>query len=403
MSTANVPQASHDRPFAGLRVLDTSQGLAGPYCGMLLAQYGAEVIKLEPPDGDWARLLGTRHGSHSALDYMGNRGKRSIAVDLKAAGAVDMVRRMAAQCDVMIENNRPGVAAKLGIGYEDIARVRADIIYLSVTGFGQSGEMAMKPATDMVIQGFSGMMSTNKDDAGKPRKIGFVLVDEVTAMYAFQAVSAALYARKMGAGGKRLDVSLMQSAAALLSSKIVEACLEGDDPAPLNTPGGSYRTQDGWIAITLSKEPFYVALCKATGREDLAADPRFANFQLRAQHIRYLEDQFAEVLKHKTTAQWMEIFSAHGVLAAHVNSVGDWTRHPDVVALNVAPPATDGVRRFVFPTTPGAAPLAEGDPRADWPDVGAHGVELLTEFGFSGAEIEELQARGALAQPVQPA
>jgi crotonobetainyl-CoA:carnitine CoA-transferase CaiB-like acyl-CoA transferase len=390
-------------PYAGLRVLDLSQGLAGPYCGMLLGQYGAQVTKLEPPEGDWSRGIGTRHGSHSAIDYMGNRGKHSIAADLKAPGAVDMVRRMAARCDVLIENYRPGIAQRLGLGYEDIARVNPDIIYVSVSGFGLTGEKSRLAATDTVMQGFSGMMALNPDPSGKPQRLGFLAVDTLTALYAFNAVSVALYARRDGAGGRHLDISLLQSTAAFLAPKIVEASLEGASPQIINAPAGVYRTRDGWLAITLSKEAHFAALCKATGRDDLAADPRFASFQLRAPHARHLEAELAQAIAPHDTAHWLASFQAHGVVASRVNTLTDWLHDPHVQAMAAAPLARDGERQLHFPATPGVPHPADDDPRGRWPGVGEDVDAVLADFGFNAQEIAALQADGAIARPAPAA
>ncbi|MES2974436.1 MAG: CoA transferase [Pseudomonadota bacterium] len=389
---------SHDAPFAGLRVLDVSQGLAGPHCGMLLGQYGAQVTKLEPPEGDWSRAIGARHGSHSAIDLAANRGKRSIAVDLKGEGSIAMVRRMAAQCDVFIESYRPGIAGRLGLGHEDLLRENPGLIYLSISGFGQTGDKSTLPATDTVIQGFSGMMSLNLDSNGKPRRLGFLAVDQLTALYAFQAVSVALYARRSGAGGRRIDISLMQATAAFLGIKVVEASLEGESPQPLNVPAGVYRTLDGWLAITLSKEAHYAALCKSTGLPGLAADPRFASFQLRAAHGPFLEAEFGKVFAARTTQQWLEQLQAGGVVASRVNSVSSFLADPHVQATGIVPQAEVAGRSFSFPATPGAAPLDAGEPRAQWPDVGAHGADVLRSFGFNGEEIAALRAGGAFVQ-----
>lgn len=395
----NSPDPGVGLPFAGLRVLDVSQGLAGPYCGMLLGQYGAQVIKLEPPEGDWSRGIGTRHGSHSAIDLMANRGKQSIAVDLKGEGSIAMVKRIAAQCDVMIESYRPGIAARLGIGYVDVARDNGELVYVSISGFGQSGDKSSLPATDTVIQGFSGMMSLNSDGEGKPRRLGFLAVDTLTALYAFQAVSVALYARRDGAGGKHLDINLMQATAAFLTPKIIEASLEGEAPQAINVPAGVYRSLDGWLAITLSKEAHFGALCKATARSYLADDPRFASFQLRAPHGRHLEAEFGTVFAQRSTAQWLDILQAHGVVASRVNQLTDWLVDPHVVAVGAAPLTQDQDRAFHFPATPGIAPPGPQDSRARWPDVGSDGAHILCDFGFSEKEIAALRANGAFVQP----
>jgi crotonobetainyl-CoA:carnitine CoA-transferase CaiB-like acyl-CoA transferase len=394
------PAPADELPFRGLKVLDASQGLAGPYCAMLLAQHGADVIKLEPPEGDWSRAIGTRHGSHSAIDLMANRGKRSLAVDLKREGAAQAVLRVAAQCDVVIESFRPGVVDKLGIGYRQVRERNPDVVYLSVSGFGQQGPAAQLPATDTVIQGFSGMMSLNADVDGRPRRLGFLAVDTVTALYAFQALSAALYGRLRGLPGRHIDVSLMQSTAAFLTQKLVETALEGEHPIALNVPAGVYRTQDGWIAITLSKEAHYAALCRATERADLADDPAFDSFVKRALHAPYLQDQFAAALLQRSTADWLVHLAANGVVASRVHTPSSWLDDPLVVQTDAAPRVSDpACGEFRFPRVPGAPVAHDGDPRARWPGVGDAGREILADFGFSEADIASLLGRTGAALP----
>jgi crotonobetainyl-CoA:carnitine CoA-transferase CaiB-like acyl-CoA transferase len=386
-STAQAPGL----PFAGLRVLDASQGLAGPYCGALLAQQGAEVIKLEPPDGDWSRGIGRRYGSHSAIDLMGNRGKRSLAIDLKREGAAEAVLRIAAQCDVVIESFRPGVVDKLGIGYRQVRERNPGVVYLSVSGFGQQGPGAQQPATDTVIQGFSGMMSLNADGEGRPRRLGFLAVDTLTALYAFHAVSSALYGRLKGQPGQHIDVSLMQATASFLTPKLVEAALEGEHPVALNVPAGVYRTQDGWVAITLSKEAHYGALCRATERQDLAEDPAFDSFVKRAPHAAYLEQQFAAALLQRTTDAWLAHLAANGVVASRVNTLGSWFADPLVAASDAAPEVSDpACGTFRYPRVPGASDPQPGEQRYRWPATGEHGRDILAAFGFASADIAAL-------------
>jgi crotonobetainyl-CoA:carnitine CoA-transferase CaiB-like acyl-CoA transferase len=398
-ATAELPEVL-SLPFSGLRVLDVSQGLAGPYCGMLLAQHGADVIKLEPPEGDWSRAIGARYGSHSAIDLMANRGKRSLAIDLKKVAGLRAVQRIASQCDVVIESFRPGVSAKLGIGYEELRGRNASLIYVSVSGFGQSGTRSKLPATDTVIQGSSGMMTLNADGTGRPRRLGFLAVDTLTALYAFQALSAALYGRQRGAPGRHLDISLMQSTAAFLAPKIIETALEGESPTALNVPAGVYRTQDGWIAITLSKEAQYASLCKATGRSDLAEQRAFGSFVFRAARAEYLEAEFASVLVTDTTANWLEHLARHGVVASRVNTMRDWLDDPYVTESAAAPRVSEpSAGTFNFPRIPGVEEPGAAEQRYAWPGIGTEGEQVLQSFGFTIQEAEALFDAGALVRP----
>jgi len=366
---------------------------------MLLAQHGAQVVKLEPPEGDWSRGIGRRYGDQSALALAGNRGKRSLAIDMKRPGAQAVVRRIADRCDVVIESFRPGVAERLGLGYEALSATNPGLVYASVSGYGQEGPYAQRPGTDMVIQAYSGMMSVNRDAQGRPGRIGFLVVDTLTGLYAFQAVSSALYARLAGGGGRRLDVSLMQSSAAFLGLKIIQAALEGDQPAALNAPAGVYRTRDGWITVTLSKEDHYSALCRAIGRPDLRADPRYASFETRSTHLAELVEAVGAELLRGDTADWLTRIEAAGGLANPVNTPLQWLADPHVQATGAAPSVeVPGVGRVAVPHIPGVDPPASPDPRAHWPGIGTEGAAVLRDFGFSDAEIERLRAESIMIE-----
>lgn len=387
----------HDLPYAGLKVIDLSQGLAGPLCTMLLAQHGANVIKIEPEAGDWSRHLGTRHAGRTALEIAGNRGKRSIALDMKQPAAVDAVKRMAADADVFVEAFRPGVADRLGVGYTALSAGNPRLIYLSVSGYGQTGPYAQRPATDTVVQAFSGMMALNRDQAGRPNRINFLAPDTITGLFAFQAVSAALYGRRDSGRGRYLDVSLIQSAAAFLTHKIVEARLEGDTPRQLNAPAGVYQTRDGWIAITLNKEAQFAALCRSIGRDDLAADPRFASFVSRFDHRAELVPEIQAAMLARDTAEWLAVFARHDVISDRINMPGDWLNDPHVRATEAYRDIDiPGLGPVPIPDIPGAEPPAPGDVRHQWPTIGEHGPAILAEHGYSAAEIDVLARSGVL-------
>jgi len=397
---ASTQAAAAPLPFHGLRVLDASQGLAGPYCAMLLAQHGADVVKLEPPEGDWSRGVGRRHGEQTALSLAGNRGKRSLAIDMKRPGAGAVVRRIADRCDVVLESFRPGVAQRLGLGYEALAATNPRLVYVSVSGYGQEGPYAERPGTDTVLQAFAGMMVFNRDANGTPAKVGFLVVDMLTAMYAFQAVSVALYARLAGGPGRKLDVSLLQASAAFLGLKVIEAGIDGAEPKPLNAPAGVYRARDGWIAITLAKEEQFTALCNALGRPDLRADPRYRDFEQRGVHLGPLREALDAEIARQDAAHWIARISEAGGLVNPVNTIQDWLADPHVRATNAAPPVSlPGIGEFGFPRIPGASVPADDEPRGQWPGLGANGAQVLRDCGFPDDEIERLRGAGVLVEP----
>ncbi|MCG8543020.1 MAG: CoA transferase [Alphaproteobacteria bacterium] len=382
---------SYRFPYEGLRVLDVSQGFAGPYAGGLLSLYGASVVKVEPPGGDWIREIGRVYDGITPLGLVANRGKRSIALDLKTEDGRGIVHRLARDADIFIESFRPGVAARLGIDYAAISRINPRVLYLSVSGFGQTGPNTKRPATDTVIQAHSGFMSVNKGMDGVPHRSGALVADTATGIYAFQAVAAALYAREKEEAGRHIDVNLMQGTAAFLAPKIVEHHLEHGEPRSLNAPAGSYRTRDGWIAVTLVKEDHFARICRAMGREELIDDPRFVDFAARGKNEAELRTLVGDALSKATTESWVERFTRHEVLCNAINGFDDWLADPQVVASTAAPMLNQpGMGPTPVPTIPGTDP-AEGGPDAPAaPAVGEHGRQILEELGFDNDSIEGL-------------
>ena len=267
---------SYDAPFAGLKVVDLSQGIAGPYSAMLLAQYGADVIKVEPPEGDWARALGKRYGDMTAFAIAANLGKRSIVLDLKTDEDRQILRRLVATADVFLESFRPGVAARLGVGYPDVDAINPRIIYLSVSGFGQIGPDAERPAVDTVFQAFTGLMSVNRGLDGIPHRVPVIVMDMATALSNFQAMAVALYARRDEPRGRYIESSLLRGGATLQAVSMIQHHLEGGKPQPGLTPSGTFKASDGWINLTILRDADFPVLCDALEIPAAKSDPRFA-------------------------------------------------------------------------------------------------------------------------------
>ena len=387
---------SYEHPYEGLKVLEISQGYAAPYCAMMLAQYGAEVVKIEPPHGDWVRGVGKSTGDHSSLSIVPNLGKKNLALDLKSDEGKAIARRLAVEADVIVEAGRPGVTVKLGLGYEEIKPDNPRVIYISVSGFGQTGPYIDRPATDTVMQSFSGLMSVNKGTSdGMPHRVGVIVADHTTGLYAFQSVAAALYARQGSGEGRFIDVSLMSSMAGLLAPKLIEHTIEPGEQSITNAPAGSYQTQDGWIAITLIKEAHWANICRCLERNELATDPRFDSFAKRAENLDALLALIRPVFAARTTAEWSGIFRENDVLSNPINDMGAWLEDPQVLASDLAPMVSQpqaGPMPIVH--LPGTTPPRDGDPKFEAPLAGAHSREILTRLGYSDADIEALASRG---------
>jgi crotonobetainyl-CoA:carnitine CoA-transferase CaiB-like acyl-CoA transferase len=389
---------THEAPYRGLRVLDFGQGVASPYAAMLLGVYGADVIKVEPPEGDWSRFLGTTYGNHTTLSAVYNRGKRSLCLDMKHKDGIAIAKRLAKDSDVLIEGFRPGVAARLGLGYEELSRDNPGLIYLSVSGFGQSGPYSKRPGSDSVAQAFSGLVSINAGADGSPHRVGTTISDIVTGVYAFQAIATTLFARLATGTGRWIDVNLAQSTSALLGHKVAEFVLEGDAPRALNVPAGTYQASDGWMMVTLVSEPQYKRLCGAIGREDLATDPRFADFARRADSADALIPQLREIFSNAPTEAWLTRLHAADIIAERILNPGEWLRNAHVEATKAAVcQDTPGIGPVYSPRTPGIASLSEDSLRPA-PDIGQDSVAVLLEAGLDRGAIDDLIKAGAVRQ-----
>jgi len=374
---------SYEAPFQGLRVVDLSQGVAGPYCAMLLAQHGADVIKVEPPSGDWSRTLGTRHGDQTAYSIGANLGKRSIIANLTEESGTRIVRRLIERADVFFESFRPGVAGRLGVGYEVVNELNPRILYVSVSGFGQTGPYRDRPAVDTTLQAFTGLMSVNKGGDGVPHRVGAVVVDIATGLFTFQAVAAALYARVGESRGRHLQTSLMQAGAALQTVNMIATHLEGGVARPGLTPSGVFPTQDGWLSVTVLRNEDFGALCDAIDRRDLTADPRFADNDARFRNVAALTQTLSETLRQRPAAEWQSRLRAASIMHERVNTHPDYARHPHVegsgTVLWVDQP---GVGRLPVPWPPGVTPPVPGTRRATAPALDEHRKEILAELGL---------------------
>ena len=373
---------SYETPYAGLRVVDLSQGIAGPYCAMLLAQHGADVVKVEPPEGDWARVLGARYGSHTAFSVIGNLGKRSIVLDLKREEDREKLRRLVRTADVFMEGFRPGVAARLGFDFEAVKALAPGIVYVSVSGFGQAGPLSAKPAMDPVLQAFTGFTLENKGHDGIPHRANPIIVDMSTALYTHQAVAAAIYARRDDRRARFIDSSLMAAAANLQAVRMTATLMEGGPMRPPTAPSGVFRTADGWMQMVVLKDGDFRALCALLDREDLAADPRFAGSADRSDHAEVLNAAVGAHIAAAPTAYWRARLTEAGIQNEALQDYAQFAAHPQTEATglisHLAQPGGD--RLWPVPNPAGAPPLVSGSRQATAPALGQHTAEVLLEL-----------------------
>jgi crotonobetainyl-CoA:carnitine CoA-transferase CaiB-like acyl-CoA transferase len=391
--------AQDDLPFEGVKVLDLSQGVAGPYCAMHLARNGADVIKVEPPGpGCWSRQLGKPTGDHTAHSVVVNRAKRSLAVDLKTAEGVAIVQRLARDCDVFLQNYRVGKIDKFALDYASVKKTNPNVIYLSISGFGPRGPRYDQPATDSVMQAYTGMMSINRGPSGIPQRIEMLAIDFSTGNYAYQAVAAALYKKAVKGRGSYIETSLLECSLTLQEGAMMESHLQGGAAEPIGMPVGTFKTKDGYMSVNARRDEHFNRLCKLLGKEQWLKDPRYADARSRVKHGAELMAGLRPILETRTSDEWVELFSRIDILKAKVNTYQDLFADPQVQAVDaVRWVENDTLGRVPMASLCGQRPPATGDRLAHSPHVGEHTREILSEMGYDAAAIDRLAASGIVA------
>ncbi len=393
-------------PLTGIRVLDFTWALAGPFATMQLADLGAEVVKVEYPEThEKERGFGPYHEGISTFFFSPNRGKKGICIDLKAAEGKDLVRRLARQADVVTENFRPGTMDRLGLGYPALREVNPRLVYAALSGFGQTGPYSAMAAVDAVAQAMGGTMSLNGERGGPPTRIGVSIGDMVGGLYLALGILAALRARDLTGEGQMLDVALMEAQMALCENAIVRHSAFNEHPTrqgsrhALLAPFGPFPTRDGHLVIANVKE--WELFCALIERDDIALDERFATNRGRLENIDALEHELAVALMKKTTDEWFAIIEPANVCAiGKVNTIADLFEDPHVAARNmlVDLPLPYGIPGTLkLPNSPlhlSRTPTVVGKPM---PGHGADTAGVLSDWlGIQGQELERLRLSGAV-------
>ena len=390
-------------PLEGIRIIDLTSMISGPLATMILGDQGADVIKLEKLEGgDHVRGAGNLHGGTSVAFLNNNRNKRSIALNLKSDEGIAVLKRLVATADVFIQNFRPGVVERMGIG-EDVIRTAApSIIYVSISGFGERGPYAHKPVYDPIIQALSGLASIQGgSDQNRPRLVRTIVPDKLTGVTAAQAICAALFARERSGKGQHIRLSMLDSMVAFLWSSDMGSQTLVEDDIPQQRAASFidliYETQDGYISVAVMADQEWVALTRALNHSEWLEDPRFKTPSLREQNIDERLSMIQNILKTNTSAFWLEQLEAEGVPCTPVLTRSQMVNHPQVVESRIVVDAVHpqagklrqarGAARFSdTPTTI----------RRAAPALGEHGEELLSELGFSGDEITALRSNAVL-------
>ena len=390
-------------PLAGTRIIDLTAMLSGPWATMILGDQGADVIKVEPPGrGDHTRALGNRRGGLPANFLNINRSKRSVTIDLKRPEGRDLLLRLARGADVVVQNFRPGVVERLGIAEPDLRAHNPRLIYVSISGFGESGPYAAKPAYDPVIQALTGLTTVQAgSDEARPRLVRTVLPDKLTGITAAQAITAALLARERTGVGQHVRLSMLDTVLSFLWASDMGAQTYLEDP-PDNQRAASfidliYETADGHMTVAVMTDKEWAGLARAVGRLELVDDPRFRTPELRDRNVDARLALTQELLLERTTAEWLEVLEREGVPCAPALTRAEVVAHPQVAAsgtlFETVHPAAGRLRQARPPARFEATPAAvlRGAPL-----LGEHTDEVLAELGLSEAEIAALRAAGVI-------
>ncbi len=398
-SKASRPAAT---PLAGVKVIDFGQYIAGPGAAMTLAELGATVIKVEPLAGDQARHVG-RYGESMVRAY--NRGKRSIALDLKSEAGLQIAWRLIADSDVVVQNLRPGAVEKLGLGPDEVRARHPRVIYLSISGFGGAGPSNARPGYDIAAQAESGLMFVTGEADRPPQKVGVPIVDAAAADLGAQAILAALYGRERSGVGETLEVSLLETALHLQAATWCEYLGGGPEPTrigdgqPHNAPAAEVvATRDGHIVLSAYAEDHWKRFCGAIGREGLIDDPRFCSNERRVAHRAELREVLNECLSGYTSEECVAMLSRHQIVVGAVRRYRDVLTSADVVAsgilVNAASADGGQYRALGLPYRMGSGPRPTP---AGAPECGADGAAVLAEVGYSAEDITSLRQAGVLA------
>ena len=403
-------QSGVPRVLEGVRVLDLTNVLAGPFCAYQLGLLGAEVIKVETPGGgDLARQLGADPMLNAQL--MGasflaqNGGKKSITINLKAVGGREILHKLIKDADVLVENFRPGVMLRLGVGYEQLREINPGLVYCAISGYGQDGPMRDAPAYDQIIQGLSGVMSITGDERSAPMRVGYPLCDTIGGMTAAFAVAAALLRRASTGLGAFIDVSMLDCSIAMMGWIVSNYLIAGHSPEPMGNdnftaaPSGTFKTGNGLLNIAANKQEQFEALLEAIDRKNLATDPRFAKRENRKKNRAELTAEIESALKARPAIEWESMFNRLGIPAGRVVTVPEALNNPQVQQRGLLQTLAD-VPALGRPVTltragfkvQGAEPFVASPP----PTLGQHTDEVLRSLGYSDGAIAELRASNAI-------
>jgi crotonobetainyl-CoA:carnitine CoA-transferase CaiB-like acyl-CoA transferase len=389
-------------PLSGVRILDLSAVVSGPMATGILADQGADVIKVETQGGDLTRRVGPIKGDMTSLFATINRGKRAIVLDLKQEAARTILRELAEKADVLVENFRPGAMQRLGFGYEQVKAWNPRIVYLSISGFGQTGPYSGYRVYDPVIQAVSGFADAHPDpDTQEPRLLQTLMCDKITALTAAQAITAALHGRQTSGEGCRIELSMLDAGLSFLwPEALYNHSLLDNPPAPVPEFGARqklWRCKDGWFAMIAPQDEEFAGICRVFGKPELMQDPRFANMMLRRDNIDAWRAVLEPIAAEQKVRPFVDRLAAEGVPVGQVNFKADLAKDPQV-RHNESLMESDypGLGRVRAPRAAARFNQQAADPNRLAPHLGEHSRAILAELGRSGDEVEALFAAGVV-------
>jgi len=392
-------------PLEGVRVLEASQVMAGPYCALLLGDMGADVVKVEKPrGGDDSRRMGPPFISGESAAFLAiNRNKRSLALDLKQPAGQAVFRRLASRADILVENFRPGTLGGLGLGYDDLAAEHPELIYCSISGYGQTGPDRERGGYDLVAQGAAGLMSITGHPGQPPVKVGVPVADLNAGMYAAYGILCAYIHRLKSGQGQYVDTSLLEGGLAYTVWESAMFFATGATPPPMGSahrlaaPYQAFKTSDGYITIGAANQANWELLCEALGRPELVADPRYRDNPARTRQAPDLARELEQTFEQRSTREWLERMEAIGLPAGPVNDMPAVYADPQVQArgmlVELDHPTAGRVKHIGVPVKLSRTP---GSVRRPAPTLGQHTDEILAEAGLAPAEIGALRAEGVI-------
>ncbi|MCS7094926.1 MAG: CoA transferase [Thaumarchaeota archaeon] len=390
-------------PLDGVKVLDLSHVMAGPFCTMILADLGADVVKVEPPDGDDLRKFSPIVNDESTYFISVNRNKKSVVVDLKKPSGQEIVRRLARRSDVVVENFRPGVAKRLGVSYDDLSCMNPSMIYCSISGFGQTGRYSQKPGYDLIALAMSGMMDLTGEPEGEPVKFAVPIADVTAGMFAAISILAALLERSKSGKGTYIDISMLDVQLYLLTHQASAFLLAGEEPKrmgsshPSIVPYQAFKALDGYIVVTVANDAQWRRFCKGLGVPELSHDERFCTNSDRVRNRAELVEYLGALFAKRTVSEWVSELEKADVPVAHVRSVKEALTDPYVLEREMIEktphPKLREVSLLAFPAIISGTRLKVRSPP---PTLGQHTHEVLRSLGYSDEEIEALRREGVV-------